>query len=219
MSKSNLKLADAPPSARSQERAELAAAIEQHQQSLTERELTKQAREKLPYTFEATQKLEKAEAAVVEAQKNAGMYLAARLIGEAAVAPPSVREARTAAEDAADELAALRESRALLEQQEKDRDHNVTYDRHKLEARIQDVIKAELPEALLTEWGEVARRFLELQGLLAFAEQRELLPDTFRRWQSLADCTFADEQNRPLAGLRSALAALESDADWPLPSP
>jgi hypothetical protein len=146
------------------------------------------------------------------------MHLAARLIGEAAEAPPSVREARIAAEDASDELAALRETRALLEQQEKDRAHNVKYDGHKLEARIKDVIKVELPEALLNEWGQVAQRFLELQGLLAFAEQREILPDSFRRWQSLADCTFAEEQNRPLASLRAALAALESDADWPLPS-
>ena len=89
---------------------------------------------------------------------------------------------------------------------------------HKLEARIKDVVKAELPEALLHEWGRVAQRFLELQGLLAFAEQREILPDAFRRWQLLADCSFADAQNRPLASLRAALAALESDADWPLPS-
>jgi hypothetical protein len=111
----------------------------------------------------------------------------------------------------------LRETRALLEQQEKDRTQNIQYDRYRLEARIKDVVKAELPEALLKEWGQVARRFLELQGLLAFGEQREILPDVFRRWQSLADCSFADEQNRSLASLRAALAALESDADWPLP--
>jgi hypothetical protein len=84
--------------------------------------------------------------------------------------------------------------------------------------RVKDVVKAEVPEALLKEWGQVARRFLELQGLLAFAEQREMLPDTFRRWQALADCSFADAQNRPLASLRAALAALENDADAALPS-
>lgn len=154
----------------------------------------------------------------MEARKNAGMHLAARLIGEASVVPASIREARMAAEDAADELAALRETRALLEQQEKDRAQNIRYDGYRLEARIQDVAKAELPEALLTEWDAVAKRFLELKGLLEVAEQREMLPDSFRRWLSLADCTFADEKNMPLASLRAALSALESDANAPLPS-
>jgi hypothetical protein len=217
MSRSNLKLAVAPLSARSPARADLAAAIEKRDAVTARLQKVREAQETLySQVLRAMVSADAAEAAVAEAREKAPQYVAARLLGEAHDdGALSVKDAREALQLAQDELETLRSAREPLGKELAECEQDVRHADWKLRERIGDAVAADNATlALLNRFAAAAREFLGCRKALEMLSSREALPEGTRwlqhAYEDVGDAIFNEWQ--------IALAALETNADAPLPS-
>jgi hypothetical protein len=218
MSRTNLKLAVAPPSARSTARADLAAAIEARAAATARLERVKKAEDALnSKIYAAVPAIEAAEAKVVEAKEKAPAFIVAQVLGEAndADAPISTKQAQAELQLAQDELEALRSAREPLKQELSACEQDVRHAEWKLRARIGEAVAADNATlALLDRFAAAAREFLGTRKALEMLSSREALPEG-TRWLQHA---YEDVGDAIFNEWHAALTALESDADARLPS-
>jgi chromosome segregation ATPase len=218
MSRSNLKLAVSPPSARSTARADLAAAIAARNAATARLERVKKAEDTLnSKIYAAYPAIEAAEARVIEAKEKAPAFIVAQVLGEAndADAPISTKQAQAELQLVQDDLENLRSAREPLKTELGECEQDVRHAEWKLRERIGDAVAADSATvALLDRFAAAAREFLGCRKALEMLSSREALPEGTRwlqhAYENVGDAIFNEWQ--------AALAALETNADAPLPT-
>jgi chromosome segregation ATPase len=214
MSKPAMRLVDASP--RTPEREALAAAIERRDTAAIRLATIKIAQERaMNSVFDLKDAVDKAIAALEQAKADEPHQLVEAFIGGATVEVASpVKSAAAAVEQANGRLAAARQMRAALEQEEKTAENDLMWAKNKLDGAVGDAVKADPATAQLVADFEAANKTcIELRQALSTL-QREWLPAEAVRWDSIHPWS-----EMPAAVVwKVALAALREDADAPLPT-
>jgi hypothetical protein len=154
-----------------------------------------------------------ATAAIEAAKVDAVSHRINRFLGVRRSPPRSVLFRREQAQAADDQRAAVQAAQHALAEQKKQAENSLVIARLALSGRIQDVLKDEAPvEQLIVGFHKLRREFVAREQLVQWLDTKHAIhPDRFWQRDRVA---LVDET----AEWKAALAALESDADAPLPS-
>jgi chromosome segregation ATPase len=208
----------APP--RSPEREALAAAIERHNNAVRNLDVTKRALDEARGRSLA-EAVTKARADVETAKVNAAAHMTETLLGKAADAPVSIKEARRALQEVEDELEALHAIQATLEKRLQDCREEKDWAKQLLDRALRDVIKAEPPvRQLLTKFKAVQADLEQRRFDLFWLWRNDMIPDEFKDW-NMEERTVEpgpDDLSVGTAPWKAALDELASNSDAPLPA-
>jgi hypothetical protein len=209
-----LRPVPAEPPPRSPERITLAAAIERHAGLVRHLTANMAAQEALHEVINAARdRVEAAGAAVEQAKVDAAQHLTASAMGTAGAAPVSVKAARTAAQDAQDDLDAALAARAALEKQRGPAENAVSLAEYTLNIAVRNVIRGDSTVvALVARFTALHRQFASLCAPLQYLDSANMLPEDLKAWRR--EPTMPGDSAAPW---KAAVAALASDADAPLP--
>ena len=215
MGKPNLRIASGEQTpCRTAVRQELADAIENHNSAVA-RLAAIEAAERVARAEHsaAVDAAAAATAAVEEAKTGATTHRINKFLGVRGPAPRSVLFRREQAELADNERAAISAAQHALAEQRKEAENSLVIARLALDGRIRDVLKAEAPvDQLIANYHELRREFIAHEQLVQWLDTKHAIPSD-RFWQKSRGA-LPDS----VAPWQSALAALESDPDAPLPS-
>jgi hypothetical protein len=195
-------------------RQALAEAIEQHNAAVRRLAAIEAAERTARFEYDvAVEAAAAATAAVENAKTGATQHRINRFLGVREPAPRSVLFRREQAQAADDERASAASARIALLEQRKETESSLLIARLALDRRIQDVLKAEAPvEKLIADYHALRREFVAREQLVQWLDTKHAIPKD-RFWQrdrvALVDS---------VAPWQSALAALETDPDAPLPT-
>jgi hypothetical protein len=213
MPKPNLKAVATPPPAppRTPERDALARAIERHATAQRARDAIGTAEHAaFRMVGDAGRAVEAATAAVEVAKRNAAEYATTALLEQspAPAVTQTTRAARVALAEAEDGLAAALAAQAALPAKREAASTELFSARRALDACLRDVVRSSPAVArVIAEYNAARASFVASAAALDFLDSLDVLPPG---WS--VDAPPPDD-----APWRLALAALESDADAPLP--
>jgi hypothetical protein len=210
-----LKLADTAPTARSPARIALGAAIERHAEATRELAANEQAQLKAEGAKgEAADAVERAQRALEEAKSNAARHLTRTIMGDAGAPPVSIRDASAALTDATDALEVAGEAFDALVKERPSVAQEVSFAQFGLRGKLRDVVRSDLAvKELVERYTELHRRAVDVRRAVEWLDRNSMTPDEFKGWH--VEREWPDLQ--VAASWRAAIAALESDADAPLP--
>jgi len=198
-----------PP--RSPEREELAASIA-HRKQIADHLAKVAAVAEVHMIANALEKVEKAEQVLAKARKLAPRRTVLELTGaDTSEFGPSVQSAEFLLEDARDDLERAKQTREAVDADQAKTESALANATSLVRDAIRSVIQSEGgADKVLAEYVEARREVARLHEILALMGARGCLP---RYWDALSPFppTQADKP------WREALAALEKDADAPLP--
>jgi hypothetical protein len=213
MSKSNLKLAEAPPP-RTPERQRLAEAIEAHAAAVKQVQHVQERHEHAEQVvFRASDKLEAAQRASEKAKASESERIASAALGEADTDLMSVTDAELAVAQATNDLTVSRRIRDALQERLAREKAEVTRAKEAIERAVAAAAKSDPPAvALVLEQERVNRRLAELHHIFSFLGRSDASPvSNYGFWPNAASAAVVDPW-------RAALEALRTDPDAPLPT-
>jgi len=193
----------------SPERENLAAAIRRHDAAKGRLARINEAAKKIS-VWTAVEAVETAEAALNEARAREPKMLVARFLGDP-TSGPTVLEAELALTDARAALDCAQQTRDALDGQARAAESELGWAKSALGNAIAKVVHSEgAANAVLTQYVEARREVARLHEILSLLSSRNCIP---KYWDAQV-CFPATDSDAPW---REALAALERDADAPLP--
>jgi hypothetical protein len=154
--------------------------------------------------------LEGAKAAITE-------HVIATAMGNAGEPPLSVRDARTAAQNAKDDLEIAAAASEELGRQRFAAEQSLGWAKHILSDRIADVVKADGGvEKLADEFKTLQVELANRRAALDWLSGKQMIPDSHRLWRSEPEHDVRIDTSGALPW-QAASAALETDPDAPLP--
>jgi chromosome segregation ATPase len=194
----------------SPERENLAAAIAVHQAASQRLSRVNAACEQ-HFVWPAQQAVEQAEQELAQARKREPQQLVTQLLGDQSAAEPTVEQCEKAVADARSALERALRMREALDGQIRAVQADVENAQRSVRIAVSRVVHAEGgANAVLTQYLEARREVARLHEILSFLSSRNCLPPY---WDSVRQLP----PTRAEAPWREALAALEVNADAPLP--
>jgi chromosome segregation ATPase len=210
--KPNLKIAgEAPP--RSPEREQLAEAIARHEEATDRLAAVRAARDRNEEARHgAEESVAKATAGIERAKTDA----AAALVGGAPGAL-SVSSARAALQEREDSLVAVIAAGGILAEHAEDAERELGRSERAVDAAVEGVVKASAEiRALVGRLKPAYEELVDVRNALRMMQSR--LPDDLRIMGGVDIPSIHQDDLKLAATWRTAVAALASDADAPLPS-